>query len=506
MLASQARLGVYSSSVSLTDRHSQAELGNEPTCDYHYSGEGDLLAVIDSLAGETRYTYDADHRLITMTLPNGQSQTFSYDPAGNLLQQPGLNGIKLQGGNRLLSASGCVFDYNYRNHLSHQQRNGHTTTQYGYNSRDMLVECVLEQGEWRAQYDPLGRRVSKTFQGQTTQFYWDTDRLVAEISPKGQLRIYLYVSTLALTLFMFLEYDSMDAAPEFGQRYFIFGDHLGTPIRVENELAQTVWQARVSPYGTVEVEVGESFYMPLRFSGHYFDAEIRLHYNRFRYYDPWLGRYLQSDPDGIGGGLNLYAYAGGNPLKKWVDVRGLMCGDEEDGNNVTEGGVDKENTNKKGVVSKEHIKSLPDHPNHIEGLPFAYKEKPFRRFVERFDEEFKAAGFNDVDAFMQGSTASGFKYNNGNPIQLDSKRGIKPSDYDVAIVSPKILQKADELGMNVLNGPLTPTQIERLGLSDAQEALSKASKGELPVNFKIYKSINDVYDYDKTIPFSNWRN
>jgi hypothetical protein len=88
---------------------------------------------------------------------------------------------------------------------------------------------------------------------------------------------------------------------------------------------------------------------------------------------------------------------------------------------------------------------------------------------------------------------------------LDARRGIKPSDYDVAIVSPSILQKARELDIDVLKGPLVDDQIARLGLRGVKESLSKASKGGIEVNFKVYKSIDDVYGYDKTIPFSNWR-
>ncbi|MCA9579177.1 MAG: RHS repeat-associated core domain-containing protein, partial [Myxococcales bacterium] len=62
---------------------------------------------------------------------------------------------------------------------------------------------------------------------------------------------------------------------------------------------------------------------PLRFPGHYHDATTGLHCNRFRYYSPELGRYLESDPVGIQGGLNLYGYcADGNPLRD-VDLRGL---------------------------------------------------------------------------------------------------------------------------------------------------------------------------------------
>ena len=80
-----------------------------------------------------------------------------------------------------------------------------------------------------------------------------------------------------------------------------------------------------------------------------------------------------------------------------------------------------------------------------------------------------------------------------------------PSDYDVAVVSPKLVQRAESLGIDVFKGPLSRTQIQQLGLIDAQQALSKASKGELTVNFKIYRSAEDVYSYDKTIPFSDWR-
>src|SRR6266853_1484706 len=62
----------------------------------------------------------------------------------------------------------------------------------------------------------------------------------------------------------------------------------------------------------------------LRFPGQYYQAETGLNQNYFRDYDPTVGRYVESDPIGLKGGINTYGYVGQKPLTR-VDRRGLQA-------------------------------------------------------------------------------------------------------------------------------------------------------------------------------------
>jgi len=65
-----------------------------------------------------------------------------------------------------------------------------------------------------------------------------------------------------------------------------------------------------------------TFVFNLRFSGQYYDQETGLFYNVFRDYDPRTGRYIESDPIGLNGGINTYAYVENNTLS-YIDPLGL---------------------------------------------------------------------------------------------------------------------------------------------------------------------------------------
>ena len=85
--------------------------------------------------------------------------------------------------------------------------------------------------------------------------------------------------------------------------------------------AAIVWDAAVTPFGLVASITGTATNNQ-RFPGQYADAVSGLSYNYFRHYDPSTGRYIISDPIGLAGGLNTYAYALGNPIS-YIDLKGL---------------------------------------------------------------------------------------------------------------------------------------------------------------------------------------
>jgi RHS repeat-associated protein len=290
---------------------------------FSYSRTGDLLSVADTERGTVRYRYDRAHQIAEDTLPDGSRRRFEFDAAGNLFAQPALTAVEMGSGNRLVAANGDHFSYDDRGRLCCRE-GAAGTTRYVYDSLDMLIACDISGERWKASYDALCRRTAKTWHGCTTSYYWDDFRLAAEIHHDGSLRLYVYVDEVALVPFMFVEYAATDSDPATGKRYYIFTNQIGVPTRVEDDAGKSCWSARIDPYGKAHLTRESMLDMPLRFPGHYCDSETGLHYNRFRYFSAELGRYLQSDPAGVEGGINLYAYPV-NPLID-ADIDGLKRG------------------------------------------------------------------------------------------------------------------------------------------------------------------------------------
>ena len=102
---------------------------------------------------------------------------------------------------------------------------------------------------------------------------------------------------------------------------YLHTDHLGAVVKATDENQNLIWDVVRRPFGNRSL-ITAQIEMPLGFPGQYYDEESGVFYNYFRDYDPSTGRYLQSDSIGLDGGLNTYAYGGGNPLSH-IDPTGL---------------------------------------------------------------------------------------------------------------------------------------------------------------------------------------
>lgn len=292
------------------------------TTQYVRSNEGDILAVLDSARGERRFTMDGAHRLIAEHTPwTGKTTHYLLDAAGNLRASKHVASAEYAVGNLLVRADAETFTHDHRGRIAERTRDG-KSIRYEYDSWDQLIAVRDGAEDWRAAYDGLGRRVWFGRGEKQTQLYWDGDRIAGEVASDGRIRVYLYLDETSLIPVAFVDYAHQDAAPESGQLHHVFHDATGMPHHIERASGEVVWRAlEIDAYGSVVVDPKSTIAYHLRWPGHRFDEDTGLHYNRYRDYDPLLGRYIEPDPLGHAGGINLYAYSK-NPMVD-VDLLGL---------------------------------------------------------------------------------------------------------------------------------------------------------------------------------------
>ena len=105
-------------------------------------------------------------------------------------------------------------------------------------------------------------------------------------------------------------------------RYF-HCDQIGIPREMTDKDGNLLWFGNYTGWGRLkeETKVTDSAYQPFRLQNQYADRETGLHYNFFRYYEPDAGRFVNQDPIGLMGGMNLYQFAPNT--QQWIDHLGL---------------------------------------------------------------------------------------------------------------------------------------------------------------------------------------
>ncbi|MFC4160901.1 RHS repeat-associated core domain-containing protein [Chitinimonas lacunae] len=277
---------------------------------------------IDDLLDKTRnqdFGYDDLDRLIS-EMSAGRNDSYQYDANGNrtLMSR---NGAATPyaidaASNKLTSVASQARTYATTGHLL---SDGAKTFQY--DSAERMIRATVGGTTYQYAYNALGQRVIKT----GTRFVFDeAGRLLGEYKTDGSLiQETVWLGNLPVAT---IRPDPTDAKKTVV--YYVHPDHLGSPRAVsEPSSNKTLWRWESDAFGqgaaNEDVDGDKrKFVYHLRFPGQYFDSESGLNYNYFRNYDSQTGRYLESDPIGLNGGWNTYAYALNNsPLHS--DPKGL---------------------------------------------------------------------------------------------------------------------------------------------------------------------------------------
>lgn len=208
-------------------------------------------------------------------------------------------------GNLLTSTNSCgkmIYTWDVRNRLAGIS---------GYKS-----DCTALTASFN--YDAIGRRISKTINGTTTQYLYDGVNIIQEIQGTAKTN---YIRTLSID-------EPLTRIKADGTvRHYVM-DALGSIIALTDDIGAVKTTYTYDPFGNVTIS-GEASDNPFQYTGRENDG-TGLYYYRARYYSPELQRFLSEDPIRFREGskllmvpkmFNLYVYVLNNPLK-YIDVTG----------------------------------------------------------------------------------------------------------------------------------------------------------------------------------------
>ena len=326
---------------------------------YEWGLDDRLRTLTISGQGRFEFEHDAVGNLAAATYPGGGRDLRLPDAVGNLYRSADRGDREYGPAGQLLRSGTTHYTYDPDGNLTQKQDRFHGQTwNYTWNAAGMLTTLYRPDGRTvHFTYDALGRRLSKRFGAEYTQWLWDGDVPLHEWKERlpehydvetGESFADLDAAVASLvdatnrdfTTWLFEPDGHRPMAKLSGrERLSIITDHLGTPVAAYDGSGVQRFSRSLDIYGG-ELAGEGSPSIPFRYPGQYFDVETGLSYNRFRYYDPGEGVYLSVDPIGLAGGNpTLYGYVG--DVNGEVDVFGLNCKQFNKGKTITDRWVDK---------------------------------------------------------------------------------------------------------------------------------------------------------------------
>ncbi|MFN6579144.1 MAG: putative Ig domain-containing protein, partial [Aulosira sp. ZfuVER01] len=275
--------------------------------DYTYDVMGRRTSMT-TLEGKTNYTYDAIGQLTGVTLPNGRTIQYRYDAAGNRISvtDSGVaTNYSTNNLNQYTSAGAATYIYDADGNLTSKQE-GNKTWNYSYDSENQLIGVTSGNDSWIYEYDATGNRIATIHNGQRTDYVVDPTDLgdvIGEYNGSGSL-IANYTHGLGLVS----RFDGNNAS-------YYDADAIGSIVGLTGNNGSYLNQYSYLPFGE-DLTKTETVSNPFEYVGQWgvMNEENSLTFMRARYYSSSEGRFINTDPIGIVGGLNLYNYVNNDPL------------------------------------------------------------------------------------------------------------------------------------------------------------------------------------------------
>lgn len=313
---------------------------------YDYDSSGNVTAIGRLNDDQSKaFVYDAVGQLLNERIggrsDKSQSIAYTYDEAGNRTNRHADQNSRAlsysSNSNQLNSINRQTTAYDISGNLV-EDRNGKRAFSYDITNR---LKSYSSNNDLRASYsyDAFGRRVRKYLHRpikardnySTLTFAYTPDGgLLSETANRlGKKNVfaneYIWLGKRPIAQLSRI-FGRDNKTRRVGVTY-IHADHMHAPRSATNEEGSIVWSWEADAFGSGKAnndvdEDGIDVNITLRFPGQYYDKESGLHYNHNRDYDPKSGRYIQSDPIGLIGGVNRYAYALSNPVNNF-DSSGL---------------------------------------------------------------------------------------------------------------------------------------------------------------------------------------